>query len=197
MTAPLIAFTVPGLRVKNGENTREHWGTKQKRKKKTYRAVGESWLVAKGRTALPPPPYLVVLTRVGPAKMDPDGNSTALKHVQDEVARRLGVDDGDEAKVSWQYAQEKGPYAVRVEVYRDVARARGFVNAQDLQNYLYLTGRSPHPSPPDALAEFLVNLKPDYVLKPVPLELVVKAPTYNVRLCSVGDPNPPVRRKRK
>lgn len=35
---------------------------------------------------------------------------------RDGIADALGVDDGDESKVTWSYAQERGDYGVRVKI---------------------------------------------------------------------------------
>lgn len=130
---PLIAFTLPGLRVHSPNGTHGHWRTKANRVKAERNNVRLFWHLTKGREKLPRPPYGVQLTRIGPRTMDDDNVQGALKHVRDEVAARLGVDDGDESKVSWQYGQLKGPYAVRIEVYRRVSAGRVWA-APDEQN---------------------------------------------------------------
>ena len=64
-------------------------------------------------------PILVLITRVGPRKLDSDNLAISAKHVRDGIADVLGVDDGDETKVRWEYAQEKGKgYGCRVEYVR-------------------------------------------------------------------------------
>ena len=68
----------------------------------------------RGRVVLP---CIVRLTRSAPSSgLDPhDGLPAALKAIVDGVADALGIDDRD-PRVRWEYAQERGPYAVRVEV---------------------------------------------------------------------------------
>jgi hypothetical protein len=62
---------------------------------------------------------VVRLTRIGPRKLDSDNVAGACKATRDGVADWLGVDDGDESRVRWVYAQERGAYGVRVEVLAD------------------------------------------------------------------------------
>lgn len=69
----------------------------------------------------PAPPADVFLTRIAPRKLDSDNLAASFKHVRDEVARWLGVDDGIESVV-WHYAQRQGKpkeYAVMIEVMTD------------------------------------------------------------------------------
>jgi hypothetical protein len=65
------------------------------------------------------PPYLVTLTRRSPGTLDAHDNLRgALKHVVDEVAAMLNVDDGSPA-VTWAYRQELGSmHGVRICVER-------------------------------------------------------------------------------
>ncbi len=55
----------------------------------------------------------VTFTRVGPRRLDSDNVQGTLKGIRDEVAKQLGVDDGD-MRFVWGYAQEIGEYAVKV-----------------------------------------------------------------------------------
>lgn len=108
--------TLP-LRLVNALNAREHWAGKARRAK---RERGITAAVLRARFGAPPPPPLVItLTRSGPRQMDSDNLAASAKHVRDGIADWLGVDDGDPALV-WRYAQERGPYGVRIEVRREV-----------------------------------------------------------------------------
>lgn len=60
--------------------------------------------------------YVVRLTRFGPQAGDDDNITAAMKPWRDGIASRLGVDDGDDF-VRYVVDQEKGPYAVRAELY--------------------------------------------------------------------------------
>ncbi|MBU6278581.1 MAG: hypothetical protein KGN78_05000 [Actinomycetales bacterium] len=86
-------------------NQREHWAIKNKRKKAQQRAVELTWLAGRYRVA---PPVCITLTRVGVRRLDPDNLAGSCKHVQDALAKCIGVDDGDFRKVRWIYEQRKG-----------------------------------------------------------------------------------------
>jgi hypothetical protein len=113
---PQLAFTIP-VRVVSEANQSEHWRTKCKRKKQQQGAVWEEWLDVRHVPICLP--CTVRLTRIGPKRMDSDNLAGSFKHVQDQVARELGIDDGSR-HIKWEYAQVavgKRHYAVRVEVY--------------------------------------------------------------------------------
>jgi len=99
-------------------NQREHWAVKNKRKKAQQQemlAVLHNNL--SGRQVKLP--CVVKLTRIGPKALDVDNLAGAMKHVQDAIAGKLGVDDGDVSRVTWEYAQMPiriREYAVKVEI---------------------------------------------------------------------------------
>lgn len=94
----------------------EHWRVRYKRAL-SQRGTTKAIFAAFWRGAKMKLPVHVTLTRCAPsAGLDPDNLPTSTKHVQDGIADVLGVDDGDATKVTWAYQQERGPYAVRVEV---------------------------------------------------------------------------------
>lgn len=85
-------------------NQREHWAVKHKRKKDQQEEVSAALQNAlRGRRVQMP--CTVTLTRIGPKALDTDNLAGAMKHAQDEVARKLGIDDGDVEKVKWVYQQ--------------------------------------------------------------------------------------------
>jgi hypothetical protein len=97
-------------------NQREHWTTRSRRKKDQQRSVSFCW-VASGFGHEFQFPVVVTLTRIGVRKLDPDNLAGSFKHVQDQIAREMGVDDGDEKRVRWIYEQRKGApkqYALEV-----------------------------------------------------------------------------------
>lgn len=108
-----FAFTVP-IRTVNKNNVDEHWTVRRKRVLKERNAVALCW----PRLAQVQVPCAVRLVRVAPARnhLDTDGCTAALKTVRDEVARLIGVDDGD-ARVTFTTAPEEvGAWGVRVEI---------------------------------------------------------------------------------
>lgn len=99
-----LTFEVP-VKLISEANQREHWAIKNKRKKAQQRAVELTWLAGRYRVA---PPVCITLTRVGVRRLDPDNLAGSCKHVQDALAKCIGVDDGDFRKVRWIYEQRKG-----------------------------------------------------------------------------------------
>lgn len=98
--------TVPGL------NVREHHMARSRRVK-TERAHVAWALVNVSKPALP---CVVTLTRVAPSNgLDDDNLAGACKGVRDQVAAWLGVDDKRADVVRYEYRQERGPWAVRIE----------------------------------------------------------------------------------
>ena len=108
-------FILP-LRTVSRLNAREHWRVRQERSK------------AERTTAAMmcphfPVPCVVTLTRVGPRALDSDNLQGALKSIRDGIADRLKVNDNGPL-VDWRYAQERGPYAVRVLLEEPLSRGK-------------------------------------------------------------------------
>ena len=114
MTAS-VEFTIPGLRLPT-QPSRTHWAVTARMVREQRQVVALSFLAHVGRRFKPAPPYHVTLTRVGPRKPDWSNVVASLKHVQDELAQWLRVDDGDTSKVHWGYDSAIGDYAVRVRI---------------------------------------------------------------------------------
>lgn len=115
-----VVFVIP-LHVRNpnnGSHGRGHWGvTKRRNADHLATRLCANTARLKSWASANPSPYLVTLTRIGRGKMDlHDAVPASLKAVVDELAQHLGVNDGDLARVSWRYEQERGEYAVRVRV---------------------------------------------------------------------------------
>lgn len=108
-----VRVVIPTLALKSEANERGHAVAKAGRTARQRSATGSTLRVLAG---LPPPvPCRVVITRVSPRPLDSDNLTGSAKHVRDEVAAWLGVDDRD-PRVEWLVAQEKGPAAVAIEV---------------------------------------------------------------------------------
>ena len=118
---PQLAFAIP-VRTVSEANLREHWRAKHGRKKIQQHMTVEAWPKLNGHLralAVVKPPCLVRLVRVGPKRLDPDNLAGSFKHVQDQIAALIGIDDGNE-RIKWEYEQVavgKRVYAVRVEIY--------------------------------------------------------------------------------
>jgi len=109
----MVKFHVP-IRLQSLSNTRLHW-RRMVAIKKMQRAAVKCCLV--GLTS-PSLPATVLITRVGPRKLDNDNLASACKYVRDQIAEWFGVDDGS-LLYTWRYAQQTGKYGVDVEVIND------------------------------------------------------------------------------
>ena len=99
------------LRTKGGLNSREHFFARSRRVRKERETV--AWMLS--TQTKPQIPCTVTLTRVAPSSgLDDDNLAGALKGVRDEVAKWLRVDDRDRATVRYVYAQQRGPWGVRI-----------------------------------------------------------------------------------
>lgn len=104
------------IRTVSETNEREHWARRHSRNKSQQRAVG--LVLNTQRRVLPP--CDVWLKRIAPRELDPGNLEASFKHVQDAVAKWLGVDDGDASRVRWRYRQGKGDpkeYAIVIEFF--------------------------------------------------------------------------------
>lgn len=113
-----MIVTIPGLRLANTLNTRQHWRKKAAASKAqrllTYCHLREH--------SAPSGPVMVTIVRVAPRSLDSDNLAGACKSVRDGVADWLGVDDGvaeRKGDVVWQVAHRKGgvgEYGVEIRV---------------------------------------------------------------------------------
>lgn len=81
-----------------------HYGAGKKAKQREQ--VGWNLVAAFGRS--PPLPLAVRLVRVSPGWPDGDNAVMALKYARDSVAAWAGVDDGDEARLRFDYGPDMG-----------------------------------------------------------------------------------------
>jgi hypothetical protein len=98
----------------------EHWSTTKKRVDAQHEAVRIS-LRARSTRCPFPVPMTVTLTRMSPGRLDTGNLGSAMKHVQDAVARWIGIDDRHDHLVEYTYRQEKtkrGAWGVRIEIAR-------------------------------------------------------------------------------
>jgi hypothetical protein len=122
--APLAAWRIDGLRLPSVANLREHPMAKAARNKKQRRESYEMawwWMHKAGLAFDAGAPLVVLLVRVSPRPLDSDNLASACKAVRDGIADALEVDDRD-PRVSWHYAQERGPHALRVLVVEGPTR---------------------------------------------------------------------------
>lgn len=113
-----MQFTLP-IKTVSEANCRDHWAVKMKRVKAQRKATDLAFRSEQnkhGNGSTNSYPFHVKMTRVGKRRMDDDNLRSALKATRDQIAKCLGVNDGDTSKVIFDYAQETGDYAVKVEI---------------------------------------------------------------------------------
>jgi hypothetical protein len=100
----IIVVNIP-MKLPSLANARLHWAARAKIVKRQRNAVRMALLGADhGRPMWAP--FVVTITRLGPRQLDSDNCQSAAKHVRDQVAEYLGVDDGDQC-YTWHYEQVK------------------------------------------------------------------------------------------
>lgn len=105
----MVTVTLP-IRLPSLANERRWWVIM--RLKKTQKE--ETWYALRDVT-VPPLPLVITITRHGPKTLDDDNLAAACKYVRDEIARKVGVDDGSPL-YTWVYKQATGRYSVTVEI---------------------------------------------------------------------------------
>lgn len=121
-----IEFEAP-VRIESEMNRREHHMARYRRFKQQRHDVWLSWLDVGRKRHMIPRAVLagganltVTLTRIAPRKITDEHENlrSGFKAVVDEIAKLVGLDDGD-PRIRWEYRQEKGApkqYAVRVRI---------------------------------------------------------------------------------
>lgn len=123
---PIATVVVPVKTVSEANRaTHEHWRVRHKRSL-AQKSVTTLAMMADNQTGSHARPLSWMLplhihmTRLAPRRIrDSDNAAGSCKYVRDAVAKFLGVDDGDETKVTWSNWQEPSKtYGVRVEFFR-------------------------------------------------------------------------------
>jgi hypothetical protein len=108
-----------GLRLISELNRREHHMATYRRKKVQQSIVATAFASTRVREHGFVPPLLITMTRIAPrAIKDGDNAVSAFKHARDQIARVLGVDDGD-SRIEWVVEQRKGDagaYGVEIRI---------------------------------------------------------------------------------
>lgn len=97
-------------------NQREHWTVKRRRKIQQQTACRYLWRYQRGTVTLP---AVVTFKRFSCKELDTDNLAGAFKHVQDALAKEIGIDDGSPL-IEWRYTQERIPrrkhwFTVRID----------------------------------------------------------------------------------
>lgn len=113
----LMVVDLP-LRVSSSANTRDHWRVVMKRKQQHRGLIRMALAVPIVTARLADyPAWRVTFTRIGPKALDTDNVAYACKSLRDSVAELLKVDDGDLARVQFEYKQLKvSQYGLRIEI---------------------------------------------------------------------------------
>lgn len=119
-----IAVHIPIKTVSEINLGHQHWAVRNRRAQ-TQRKAARTALEATGASKMEPP-LTVWLTRVGKRKLDSDNLQGALKHIRDGVADWLGIDDGRDDLVRWEYVQSVGQH-VGVHVTIEQERQMDFL----------------------------------------------------------------------
>jgi hypothetical protein len=105
------------IRTVSEMNQREMWYTRNDRKKAQQAIVSSKANDFEFAKRFVPGPYRIKLTRVGPRPLDSDNAEISMKHIRDQIAKLLCINDGDESKATWKVDQMKQPfYSVRVHI---------------------------------------------------------------------------------
>lgn len=115
MVKPLIV-EIEDMRLKGGQNAREHWRARASRTRREREAA--HWTLLD--TKRPKLPVVVRLIRIAPRALDDDNLSGVFKAIRDGVADAYGIADNDKTKIRFEYEQERGAphqYGVRIEVH--------------------------------------------------------------------------------
>lgn len=112
-----IDIHISGLRLVSEMNAREHWTVKRRRKNSQQRIVCDAFTASvHGMLRRMGTRLEVSLVRFGPRLMDrADNHPAAFKHAIDQIARIVGVDDGD-GTIAWKLKQQKGPYGLAIGI---------------------------------------------------------------------------------
>lgn len=117
VTTPIAIVDMPGMRLVNPTNEHAHWRTRSTRAK-LQRNTARLVMMAHAHQ-LVRVPLVITIVRLGRGTLDSDSLPPSGKHVRDGIADALGIDDGDESKVTWLYRQERAvTWGARIEIAR-------------------------------------------------------------------------------
>ncbi len=109
------------IKVISEANSREHWAKKNRRGSSQKQDFEIEWYrLTRGLKI--EFPCTVTLVRVGVRKLDSDNLANGFKAIRDCIAALLGVDDGREDLIRWEYDQQAGSkgYGIKVLIKRDL-----------------------------------------------------------------------------
>lgn len=111
-----VGVTIPGLRLVSEANAHTHWRLRAKRAKAQRNVVALVLRATVTRSMMLVAPLDVTITRVAPSRgLDSDNLAGSAKHVRDQIAAELGVDDRDD-RVCWRVTQVRGAWATLIAI---------------------------------------------------------------------------------
>lgn len=113
-----IILNLTGMQLASEMNTRGHWSKRYKRANGQKQRV--HWELTAARHNLPKPPCVIRFVRCynGRGKpYDDDNLRAAWKGPRDAVAAFFGVDDSARSPLQFEYVQEHGTSALRMEIH--------------------------------------------------------------------------------
>ena len=113
---PSLLRVEVGARLVSEANARGSWHAGASRAK-NHRAMAFRAMAGTNLAPVGAGPLVIVLTRIGPRRLDDDNAARSIKAVRDGVADALGLDDGHES-LTWLVQQERGAYGARIEIWR-------------------------------------------------------------------------------
>ncbi len=111
-----LTIDCPGLIVVSEANMRCHWAERRKRMAGQKDQLLLAILLGRHQRPLIENLTRITFTRIGGRKLDSDNLAGAFKGVRDALCGWLGIDDGDDVRLTFSYAQEKGVAGIRVEI---------------------------------------------------------------------------------
>lgn len=102
----VLSLKIP-IQIKSEGNGRDFWRVKAERVAQ-QRQTTAAHLLNAGVKRLRGKAYVVTLRNIAPWTLDDDNLVSGFKGIRDEVAKRLGVDDGDRARIKFHYDQGPG-----------------------------------------------------------------------------------------
>jgi len=105
-------IVIPGLQLRSEANLREHYHARNARVSEQRTAVHNALMSLKPE--MPRLPCSVRITRISPRALDDDNVVRSAKHVRDEFAEWIGVDDRHTQLVRYTTEQRKGDAAVEI-----------------------------------------------------------------------------------
>ena len=110
---------IEGLKTVSEANQREHWRTRNARKKKQQASVALAMEAYRSSIVKLVCPLTIVLERCSPGHrpMDSDNLQGSMKHVRDAVAKCLNIDDGDTMMATWNVVGKKAPWGVNIHIH--------------------------------------------------------------------------------